>query len=94
MEWKDATSYSQGDRAKGRRPNAWSIQNEDVTIWIGSGHLYRPGEWVMHCRPIGLDTEPLHLPADTPLEKVKAAALLRASEEASRLVDLIAQMRP
>lgn len=54
VKWKDATSYSQGQRGK-IGPNSWEAEISGYKIWISSGHLYYPDEWIMNCR--GLDIE-------------------------------------
>lgn len=54
-DWKDATSYSQGERGK-RPPDAWDIVIEGIRVWVGSGHRYHPGKWVMHCLPLDIDS--------------------------------------
>ena len=51
--WKDATSYSQGQRGK-KPQTAWETDLDGVRIWVSCGHLDHPGRWVMNCRPINI----------------------------------------
>ena len=55
IEWTDTTSYSQGQRGK-KTPTCWSWQSERLRITVTCGHIYVPGQWVMHCYPLGIDT--------------------------------------
>jgi hypothetical protein len=49
MKWEDATSYSRGSE---RVPKAWQTKPcDDLRIVVTCGHIYHPGEWVMHCQP-------------------------------------------
>src|SRR5690606_41821688 len=83
VEWKDATSYSQGQRGK-IAPDAWECTVADVRVWVGSGHRYYPGEWVMHCHTLGMEAIRIG-PASALSEKeAQQAALTRAASEASK----------
>jgi len=55
--WKDITSYSQGD--KERKPTSFEAVSGDLRIVITSSHISYKGDWVMHCRALGIDT--LHM---------------------------------
>lgn len=48
IEWKDATSYSQGQRGK-IEPNSFEAKVCGVTVWVSRGHRYYPEFWVMNC---------------------------------------------
>lgn len=54
-EWKDTTSYRQGEE---RNPRCWSAKFGDLEVTVLTGHIYYPGEWVMHFRPF-CDAHPL-----------------------------------
>jgi hypothetical protein len=92
-EWKDATSYSQGDPARGRQPDAWEIRDGSIAIWVGSGHRYYPGEWVMNCHALGMKEVQLKLPADQPKELAQAMAINRAANEARQLAAAISRLK-
>jgi hypothetical protein len=91
-EWKDATSYRQGDRASGRQPNAWRISDGNVSIWVGKGSIYNPGKWTMHCRAVGMDTVSLVLDADQPKEIAQDLALVKAANRAREIAKQIERM--
>lgn len=74
MKWKDATIYSRG---AARVPTAWALQPcADLRLVVTCGHVYHPGEWIMHCAP-WFNTRPLG-------SDVKSAE--DAQKEALRLV--------
>ena len=67
--WRDSTSYS---RDKERIPTTWTITLQPgFNITVTCGHIYHPGEWVMHCDP-WFNARPI--PADT-AESAKLMAL-------------------
>jgi len=51
LEWKDTTSYSQGERANGGKPRAWTVKLPvgDLTVLM---HLHYPG-WIWNLRGRG-----------------------------------------
>lgn len=53
--WKDTTSYS---RDKDRVPTCWTADVGSLRLTVACGHIYYPGQWVMHFRP-WFDTKPL-----------------------------------
>ena len=56
MQWKDTTGYS---RDKPRIATSWSVYLADeLKITVTCGHIYHPGEWVVHCEP-WFNTRPL-----------------------------------
>ena len=55
--WKDATSYSQGD--KERKPTSFEVASGELRIYITCRHISYRGEWIMHCKAVGIDT--LHM---------------------------------
>jgi hypothetical protein len=52
IKWNDATQYKQGERGN-KEPDAWSVEFEDLRIWIGKTHTLYPGKWVVNCREVG-----------------------------------------
>ena len=57
-EWKDVTCYSRGD--KDREPTTWKADYGDrFSVSITCAHIYHPGQWVMHCHALGIDTKPM-----------------------------------
>lgn len=85
IEWKDATSYSQGQRGK-IDPNAWECTVKGVRVWVGSGHRHYPDEWVMHCPELGMDAARVGPTSALTANDAKQAALTQAAREASRKV--------
>lgn len=52
--WKDTTSYSQGD--KERKQTTYTTESGRIRITITCAHIYYPGQWVMHCPGLSVDT--------------------------------------
>lgn len=73
MEWKDTTSY-QRDEPIPRVPRAWSAKAGVFRIVITKGHIYHPGEWVMHVFPGVLDTHDMRIPSTTSPEHAQKIA--------------------
>lgn len=71
--WKDVTSYSRDSIE--RTPTCHAIEHDQLRISVTCGHIYHRGEWVMHCRQLGIDTKLL-----------KAKNLSDAKAEAVRVV--------
>lgn len=76
MNWKDETSYSQGD--KERKPSTWTLRHGGLVITVTSGHIHYRGTgiWVMHCSP-WFDTRELKSKAAEPAQS-EALELVRA----------------
>lgn len=53
--WKDASNYQHGERGK-IAPTGWECHIDSIRIWIGNNHRYYPGQWVMHCAWLDIDT--------------------------------------
>lgn len=83
IEWKDATSYSQGERGK-IAPRAWESRIEGIRIRVTCGHIYYPGEWIMTNDDLGFDKKSLGLTSEMPLTDVFSKALELSSAEAKR----------
>lgn len=56
IQWKDATSYSRGDRGK-VPPRSWETTVCDLHILVISGHLYSPSNWVLTCYAMGIEAK-------------------------------------
>lgn len=84
IEWKDATSYSQGERGK-IEPTAWECTVLGARIWISCGHLHYPGEWIINCSAIGFDQKRIGALADVSAEAAQAKALQMAGAKARSL---------
>ena len=83
-EWKDTTSYSQGD--KERTPDCWSITTGEVRIVVMRNHRMNPGFWTMHAYGLGIDTLDLKLPSDEPESLAKFMAINVAASKARDMV--------
>ncbi len=68
--WKDATSYSRGDRE--RVPSAWEIVSGALRVVVVSRHRLVPGQWVMHCDELRMDTVSLGVCSSQPAERAQA----------------------
>jgi len=53
IEWKDATSYSQGERGK-IEPTGWETTVSGVRVLVTKGHVAYRGTWIMNCHELGL----------------------------------------
>lgn len=85
MEWKDATSYRQGDRRNGKEPNAWRCKLNDCSIWIGTQHLHNMGRWSMTCQP-WFDAVDL-VSGDYPKEQVQEMAVNAVKTKLQSILD-------
>jgi len=57
MKWKDTTTRCRGDYDSD--PTTWTTEIGDLRITVTSGHIHYPGQWIMHCHRIGMDTVPI-----------------------------------
>jgi hypothetical protein len=75
--WQDSTSYSRDQ--KERIPSCWTAKAGSLKITVLNGHIYHPGEWVMHCFELGIDTKEMGLPKESTPEQAqeKAVAIVR-----------------
>lgn len=73
-EWKDQTSYSQGERARGVEPRVWALGEHPLAVIVQRLH-WVPGRWFLRFDPLGI--------FDHPLEALDADA---AREEAVRVM--------
>lgn len=55
--WKNSTARTYLN-PKGQ-PVTWTITTVPLTVTITCGHVDHPGEWVMHCRQMNIDTQRL-----------------------------------
>lgn len=73
MEWKDSTGYSR-DEPTPRQPRAWSAKAGVFRLVVTKGHIYHPGQWVMHVHPGVLDCYDMKLPDTAPVGDVHKCA--------------------
>src|ERR1700729_3183895 len=74
LVWRDTTSYS---RDRERIATTWTITLQPgFSVTVTKGHIYYPGQWVMHCEP-WFNTRPIEAESE---ERANAIA-----------IDLIAQ---
>lgn len=84
MEWTDATSYSRGDNE--RKQSAWELKLPSLRIWVGNKHKDYPGEFIMHCFELGIDTMRLNLKADCQIDLVKEKAWRICKTKAEKII--------
>ena len=62
LDWKDATSYRQGERGK-IQPTMWKLslggKVSPIHITVTCGHTDFPNVWIMFCPEVGIYKEPL-----------------------------------
>lgn len=85
IEWTDATSYSQGQRGR-VSPNSWECRIGDIRIWISTGHIYYPSQWVIRCPAMGLDLVAITNINAANVSAAKRAALLSVCREAGKRI--------
>lgn len=83
IQWRDATSYSQGQRGR-IEPTAWECDVNGIRVWVSNGHLYYPGEWVMNCPALQMEQSRIGPSAALTHSDAQKAALTKAASEASR----------
>lgn len=83
MKWTDATNYSRTD--KERTQTSWQIDHRGMRIFITKKHLHYPGEWIMHCKEIGIQNSPLGLKSDADPEEAKKKALIAIKRRSNRI---------
>lgn len=79
--WRDATSYSQTDKA--RKPTAWDAKLGVCRVYITHAHLiYRP-KWIVTCYELGIETKQMcDMPADNPvLAAIEALKICKETAE-------------
>jgi len=89
--WKDATRYMRGERGT-KAPDAWIYDRKDLTIYITSGHLRHPDEWIMHCRDVDLEEEVLCAKTE-PLEEAQALAVMRVRNRLLKMTLVLEEMK-
>lgn len=80
MEWKDATSYRQGERQQKPppEPRQWEARFGDIRISVHRVH--RVDGWFLSCYQLGIDRRMLSVPTDS-AEEAKQVAAVRLTEE-------------
>ena len=81
--WKDATSYSQGQRGKSPQ-TAWETEVDGLRIWVSCGHLLHPDRWVMNCSVVGLKNHDLG-GIEIPSEQARDRAVMEVYHKAGSL---------
>ena len=70
-EWKDTTSYRQGD--KERVPTTWTRNLSGVRLTVTRSHIYYPDRWAYMAHPL-FNVRELNIPTDAaPVEAMSAA---------------------
>ena len=72
--WKDVTTYTKSKFVK--EPTSWEIEEGELKIVITKAHINWSGEWVMHCRALGMEQLPLTNCRTTADAKDKAIILV------------------
>lgn len=72
--WQDSTTRSRGQ--ENAPASAWTYENKVLRITVLNDHRHYPGEWVMHCFSLGIDTLRMKLKADASPEQAQETALL------------------
>jgi len=81
VQWQDVTSYTHSERGV-RQPDTWAVVFNKVRICVTRNHRDYPGEWVMHCHVLLIDTHPLGFPSDARKEDVQLKAIAVARRKA------------
>lgn len=92
MEWKDATTYSQGQRGA-KEPTSWEVGSGRVSVWVSKGHLHHPDEWVVTCHALGMEAVSTGLGCEVDKDTVKHCALNMAESEARKITREISALR-
>ena len=82
--WKDATSYSQGQRGKIAQ-TAWEITINGARIWVSRGHRYYPDDWVMTCARLGIGAVSLGKSEGVSSEQARNRAITDAWSKARQI---------
>ncbi len=76
--WNDSTRYSQGD--KQRTPTSFSARSGSIDITVPCDHLDHKGQWIMHCKTLGIKEYPLDATNREDTQQ-KATVLVKAKLE-------------
>ena len=74
MNWKDSTSYSQGQRGVAAQ-TSWSTSLDGINIFVTCGHVAYRGSWVIRCHELGIDLAQLDVPDDASSESARDKAI-------------------
>ena len=85
MIWKDSTSYSRDD--KERVPTAWTTNTSELSITIVKAHIYYPGQWVMHCFALSMDTIKMKIPDTATTSQAQELAVKMVKDRLEKLLD-------
>lgn len=93
IEWKDATSYSRGQRGC-IPPNSWECHIGTVRVWLSCGHHYYPETWVVSCHSLGIETKELGTSSLIEAEQARHLAIrvvAAAAEKFARQMSAVAE---
>lgn len=82
-EWVDSTTYGR-DRPKVQ--TCWALKCENFSITITNGHLYNPGNFVMHCYALGFNTVDIKIAGDK-VEDAKIKAIRICKKKAQEILN-------
>lgn len=92
-EWRDCTSYRQGERLAGAEPRAWTASLGRTRMTVVKGHLANPDRWTLHCAP-WFDTHDMGIPATEPAERAQSLAVKLVGAELGRAMTALDQLTP
>lgn len=81
-EWQDITQYQHGGNEHAL-PTTWRAVSGRLRVVITCGHIFAPGEWVMHCPNFQIDTH--HLDGASSLADAKRMAVEVVRNKAKKL---------
>jgi hypothetical protein len=85
-KWTDTTSYARGEEKK---QTAWTLSNNLIRITVMNEHRYYPGEWVMHCRQVGINEYILGEVEKYSLQQIKARSIKIVQSRLREMLDFI-----
>lgn len=92
MEWKDATTYSKGQRGT-KEPTAWEVGSGHINVWVSKGHIHHPGEWVVTCHVLGMEAVSTGLDSEVDKDTAQHCALNMADAEVRNIAREISALR-
>jgi hypothetical protein len=81
--WKDTTSFRQGDTE--RKPTTWTLKSGALKVTVTCGYVGFKGEWVMHCRELGISTK--HMPEAKTVEEAQGRAIAIVRNAANKFAE-------
>jgi hypothetical protein len=83
-EWKDITSYSQGQ--VDRKPTILQYKTPHITLSIVWNHRNYPDEWVMNCFDIRMEQERLNLDSYDEIDYAKEKAIELVDKKLNKMI--------